>query len=255
MGSIVTDLLARATKADIRLDPFPHLIVRDALPPEVFEPLRAGRPRFADIGWSGEPPSGQRMPYSAHQFQTQDRFHPLWRELTARMSSSDVLSRVVDLFGDHMPVHAPEVWGWVDRNPSPKVGLLSRDGFESVDVLTDARLEITTPVKGAPKSHRRAHLDTANRLFTGLFYLRDADDPLPGGDLGLYRWRAAPRETGRFEIGEDEVELAAVVPYAANTLVLFPNSRHALHGVIPRGPGPFERAYLFFTAEIASDLW
>ena len=46
---------------------------------------------------------------------------------------------------------------------------------------------INTPVLEA-SSVRSAHLDNLNKLFTGLFYMKQDDDKSTGGDLELYSW-------------------------------------------------------------------
>jgi hypothetical protein len=84
---------------------------------------------------------------------------------------------------------------------------------------------------------RRGHLDLPNRLYSGLFYMRGADDATPGGDLELLRWKTGtPVDVTRYQIPDDELAVARTVPYAANVFVLFVNSPHALHGVTPRPP-------------------
>ena len=37
-------ILQRATRADIRLDPYPHVLIHDALPPAVFQALAESFP-------------------------------------------------------------------------------------------------------------------------------------------------------------------------------------------------------------------
>ena len=47
-------ILSNASKADLRLDPYPHLIIENALDPEVFAELAASFPDD-DLEWTGGP--------------------------------------------------------------------------------------------------------------------------------------------------------------------------------------------------------
>ncbi|MEQ8968155.1 MAG: 2OG-Fe(II) oxygenase [Azospirillaceae bacterium] len=247
-------VLDRARPADIRRDPFPHLVVRDALPAAVYDRLAATRPDSDTVAWAGPKPSNIRLPLSARRILDHPAIDPAWKAFVAAHAAPAFLARVLDLFAEV----------WPDLPPDPAA--LARAGTTLLDVTgmpdgepgdgrvhLDARLELNTPVTGGESRVRGPHVDTANRLYSGLFYLRAADDPTPGGDLVLYRWRGgAVRDPLRYEIPDAEVEAVARVPYAANTLVLFPNHPHALHGVTARPPTPHERAYVFLTAEVVA---
>jgi len=255
-GSFPT-ILDRARPEDIRLDPFPHLVVEPALPPEVFAALNACRPDFGLGGAARAAKPNQRIPLSTWLLLDSPATPPVWRDFLAAHASPAFLHRMLDLFGPHLPRHCPELDGWRRTNPDPTTGLLGRDTHDRAAVLLDSRLEVISPVQGAPAGHRTGHLDTPNRLYSSLLYFRDPeDDTDPPGDLHLYRWATGrPQEVTRYEIPEPELTLAGVVPYRANLAVLFPNSPHALHGAAPRGPGRYTRQYVFTTAELASRLF
>ena len=87
--------------------------------------------------------------------------------------------------------------------------------------------------------------------------MRHPDDDTDGGGLVLYRWREGAPTTfaDDLELSPDRVEPVVTVPYAPNTLVVFPNSPWALHGAEVRAATTFERAYAFLTAEVDHNLW
>ena len=235
-STLAPTVLDRARAADVRTDPFPHLVIEDALPAPLCRELAASFPDFRRVGWDGEPPSNQRFALFA--------FLALLR---------DFLRRVRALFAGHWTEACEHIWAGLDE---ARLGYVMRDG-EDADILVDARLELNTPVKDGPSVVRGAHLDTPNRLFSALYYLRRDGDDTPGGDLGLYRFTGAPPAQGldRFAFDPEEVEEVARVPYRANTLVIFPNRPTALHGVTARPVTPWQRNYVFITAEVASDLF
>jgi len=53
----------------------------------------------------------------------------------------------------------------------PGIGELT---FETVDILLDALISVNVIDK--PASIRRAHVDLPDKLFAGLFYMRDPQD-------------------------------------------------------------------------------
>jgi hypothetical protein len=245
-------VLAKARRAEVAVDPFPHLVIEDALDPTLYAELARTRPRYTDVAGPPPHPSNQRIPTSAWMFQSLPQLPESWARFTARHTQPDILQTVAAVFRDHWPDTLPR------QLPAARsaYGLYQRDGFEACEVLSDARLEVNSPVTGAASTHRGPHLDAPNRLFSMLFYMRAPEDDSLGGDLVLYRWRRGRADRlDAFELAPEWVIAAKTVRYAANTLVVFPNSPDALHGVSPRQPTPHERAYVFITAEVGRDLF
>ena len=112
-------------------------------------------------------------------------------------------------------------------------------------------LTATGPSSSSP---RGPHLDTPNRIYSGLFYFRCPEDDSSGGDLQLFRWKDGPvPRIDSYELPLDRVECVATIPYRPNLLVFFPHGIDALHGVSVRQPTPHFRRYVFITAELGED--
>jgi hypothetical protein len=251
-GALAGTVLERADRAAIRAEPFPHIVIENALDAGLYARLDAARPRFADIGWPNPTHSNLRVAYGARHMLDQRRFGDTWASFIAAHVEPAVTWAVAALFRDHWSAHLPDA-GWL---AAARYGLLDRDGFDAADVLLDARVEIMTPVTQVASAHRRGHVDAPNRLFSGLFYMRADEDDSVGGGLELFRWTR--ERAARLDVNELDprlLEPVATVPYAANTLVLFPNSPDALHGAALREPTPHERSYVFITAEVSNDLF
>lgn len=245
-------LLSRLTPADIRTEPFAHIVAEDVLEPDLCAALVRSVPGFDHFGWAGTPPSNQRYIMPAHRIAEDDEMPAIWRDFARRHSGPEFLAEVAALFAGHWPTAMLDRLG--GSLIGHKTGLCWRDDPASVRILQDARLEINTPVTARPGSPRGPHLDTPNRLFSGLFYLRDPEDDSVGGDLVLYRFRSEPpRHIDVFAFDDELVEAVATIPYRANSLVLFPHGLHAVHGVSPRALTPWTRKYVFITAEIGED--
>ncbi|NBC34354.1 MAG: hypothetical protein GVY13_16880 [Alphaproteobacteria bacterium] len=250
-------VLDKARAADIRLDPFPHLVVEDALPWDYYARLQATKPDFGMRANAAIQPANQRIPFFGQFLRDNPAVDPIWQEFIDRHTAPSFFKSALALFRPLFDEHHPHLSAWLAANPAPRFGLLHREGFDAVDVVTDCRAEFMTPVRGAPAAHRRGHVDTANRLYSGLFYMREPDDDTePPGDLNLFSWAAGtPGRLDRHEIPDEELRIAVTVPYRANIFVLFPNSPYALHGAAERGAGGTLRSYVFITAEVETDLF
>ncbi len=246
-------ILENLTRSALRTDPYPHMVLEDALDPDLFAALLAERPACP---LRNAARANTRYPISAHLLTSLDFYPPVWADFAARHTRPDILWGIRDLFGDHWPETLPEP----PKDPAV-YGLIDRDRFESrpdLQVLCDSRLEIITPSGDqAGGSHRRAHLDTPNRLFSALLYFRGADDDSTGGGLELFEWASEDRarDIAAFEVPPETVRRKVTVPYRANTLVIYANSPLALHGSEPRGATAHDRAYVFITAEVEKDLF
>ena len=183
-GALAGTVLERADRAAIRAEPFPHIVIENALDAGLYARLDAARPRFADIGWPNPTHSTLRVAYGASHMLDQRRFGATWASFIAAHVEPAVTWAVAALFRDHWSAHLPDA-GWL---AAARYGLLDRDGFDAADVLLDARVEIMTPVTQVASAHRRGHVDAPNRLFSGLFYMRADEDDSVGGVLELFRW-------------------------------------------------------------------
>ncbi len=231
--------------SDIRSDPFPHAVLQDALPSDLCAALIANRP---DSHPSKRPATRTVMP--AWMLRDLDFVHPVWREFARAHSDASIARRVRDLFGPFWPDHLPAL-----PEDDAAYGLHGKHGHDTHPVLCDARLETISPNPDETASHRRQHLDNGNRLFSALFYLRAPEDDSTDGGLTLFRFRRTPERLDVFEFDDRDVEAVVTVPYAANTLVLFPNRPDAIHGAQPRRPTRHDRAYVFVTAEVEKTLF
>ena len=75
-------ILSNASKADLRLDPFPHLIIENALDPEVFAELAASFPDD-DLVVDGRTVKDTWFDYPACKVVKDQRLSPMWRDFSA----------------------------------------------------------------------------------------------------------------------------------------------------------------------------
>lgn len=237
-------LLDNLKRCQVLTEPFPHLVVANALPEDLCLELTSEYPPLDLIAGSAELSSNQRFSMSAAEALNCARLSPLWREFVRMHISEAFFAQVINLFGDHIR----SVYPSIERDIGPlgelSAGVRYMDAGPNPDVLLDAQICVNTRVVGTPSAVRRVHVDSPNKLFTGLYYLRHPDDTSTGGDLEIYKFQRTPRGFRMAEIDDRYVELVKTIKYQRNTLVMFVNNVHALHGVTERQITPFPR-YLF----------
>lgn len=198
-------LLDRVSR--IETDPFPHVIVENALPEDFYRELERTRPTPEQI-------IAGRYPAANHRFDMPtalavQKLSPVWSEFCLEHISTKFWDRIFELFGDEIAKRYPKLPNAVRFECQPGVNTPSH---------------VLSKVRGP-------HLDNPKELYAGLFYMASDSD---GGDLELYSWKGEKRFHGKLEVEEECVELVKTVPYKANTFVFFINTPDSLHGVTPR---------------------
>lgn len=195
-------------------EPFPYMVLDQALPPNLFAALRDSYPDCPP----GSGPTGRTIHRGDELFDAQMAAHPAWAELYAYCNSPEFLSRVATLFAseidrsatvqrselrfaDHVETREEKEAARIARPHLPREAMFTRFDF----------------MQGMESYTRESHLDHRRRLATMLIYF---DSPGPesfsGGDLVLH----------------DRVGKAVMrVSPAENRAVLFPCSERSWHSV------------------------
>jgi hypothetical protein len=251
----MTSILSSATGSDVVTDPFPHILIENALPASYYAQLAGEYPSFESVAGTGPHENNTLFLRSAYELAKMPDLAPVWREFIAYHMSRDFYLEVVALFGAHIRKAHPALEqtlgreledftiGW--RPPSK-----SQDpDAASDDAKLDVQLGFNSPVT-EKSSVRTAHVDSKFKLFAGLLYVRDQADSSTGGDLELCHFNPADAKFDRRQnlLGRN-FEVRRIVRYRPNTLVLWVNSPAALHGVSPRDATEIPRRYVNFLCE------
>ncbi|MGE0723090.1 MAG: hypothetical protein AB7O45_01880 [Alphaproteobacteria bacterium] len=249
------ETLARGLLADgpaVAASPFPHVVCRPALPEGDYRRLAEAFPPMARIAGPPPHPNNEAFRVGAATLLASRKLPAVWRDFVAHHVSPAFWSDIVRVLGDAIRVLHPTVEARIGRPLDQwRVGCRRRD--QGTDVLLDCQLVVNTPVT-AETTVRGAHIDTPDKIVSGLYYFRPDDDATPGGDLDLYRWRGPPRFYELFA-PHDAVERVATVPYAANCFLAFVNAPVSVHGVSRRAVSDRPRFYVNFIAELPFDLF
>jgi len=240
----IHSVLKNATKDSVRVDPFPHLIIENALDAELYSQLEKEYPFQTMIeGNSGLAPNIRYQLSAVDGLKIDSRLSSLWREFIEYHTSNDFFGEVYDLFSKSLY----ELYPHISREES--TGVLYRDKKK---ILLDCQPGVNTPTF-KQTSVKIAHLDNPTQLFAGLLYFRDDYDNSLGGDLEIYKYKNNKYKFyGHRLIKSKYIETVNSVPYKKNTLVLFINSINSLHGVTPRSATKFQRRLVNFIGTVGT---
>jgi hypothetical protein len=251
----VDSLVARVRKSDVLEDPFPHIVLRDALDSDLCDQLIVEFPSLEVISEGRHYKSNQRLNYRARRAAGDPDLSPLWRDMVATHVSQHYLDELLELFGESIRRIFPSFEQQIGAAESLRAGVRYVDTFETADVLLEAQPAVNTPVTATPSSVRAGHLDNPNKLIVGLYYLRHPEDDSVGGDLELYRYTTRRPVFEGHEISHTQIQPVKTIPYERNVLILFLNSPGSLHGVTVRQPTPATRLFFNLGAEVRTDLF
>ncbi|MBT2365929.1 hypothetical protein J7E88_11580 [Streptomyces sp. ISL-10] len=262
----ITSLLAHVTEDDIRRDPFPHIVVRNALPQELYDALAKSMPTGEYIAERiGKPiTSNERYNYMSELILGDGNMAQVWKDFVTYHSSPAFYAEFLDLFQEDLLANLPTAEDRLGPLRDLRVGRRHRDTFETHDILMDCTAVINSAVTGKPSAYRGPHVDKPYKLFGGLFYMRLPEDDADGGNLVLYKYRteahtfytsASEYGDNRFDIEPQYVEEVTTVPYESNTLVMYPINRLALHGVSVRSLTQHQRRFVALVGDLQHPLF
>jgi hypothetical protein len=240
MSTELLNLLRKATPDQVCLDPYPHLVIEDALDEETYLQLESSYPSEEII--RGARHVANRDQIQAPELLAHAEIAPVWKQFADYHISQAFYRELLRLFGSCARTHYP----WLETEKGYALedfttGVRDSKAAALPDVCLDCQpgLNVITETAMTPRS---PHLDANNKLFTGLFYMRIPGDEARGGDFILYRPKTEPLPFDTpVTVAEEYLEIAKVVPYRRNTAVFFMNTPLALHGVAVRDATPVPR--------------
>jgi hypothetical protein len=249
-------LLSKIKKSDVITEPFPHILVKDALEDDLYLKLFSELPSINVVSKGAGFSSNRRFDYWAKDVFGDEKISPVWKEFMTVHTSSIFLNELITILKDFIFFMHPSFtkdYGFIETF---RPGIRGIDTFETVDILLDALISVNTPVIDKPASIRRAHVDLPDKLFAGLFYMRDPQDTSTGGDLELYKFKKGkPYGFKQCEIPDEYVNCVKTIKYERNVFILFVNSIHSLHGVTVRSLTDFPRYFINVLGEVKKPLF
>jgi hypothetical protein len=228
------DVTQTITVDDLILDPCPYFYIKDALPLDLYNQLVAEYPEAHMM--QDDKQHFQARRYRQHEIEP-GTVSTLWQDFIAYHNSREYKDRVLGLFEPALEKYYPDLLpAWKAADVCPR-----HDAQEGA-----VAMELQFVLNGMQdKTVRTIHLDNAKELFAGLLYMRKDEDTSTGGDIQIFRKIVTtPEFLGIREVNPNHVEPAGTVPYQANTMILFLNTKDTLHGVTPRVGASCVRRYI-----------
>ena len=255
VATAAASVLARARRADIRLDPYPHMVIENALPQATYDALAAAFPPLDWVAGEEAAENNRVCLKGAAQVRGNPAIHPAWQGFFDYHLSRAFFEEFVDLWGDVVARVHPGIEDNFGRAladfrvATRASGKAAAHANREADLVLDCVFGMNTPVT-RPVPARGPHIDSPVKLFSSLLYFRDPADGSRGGEHQMHglRRRMYPRGR-RKKIPERYVVARQAVPYRANTLLFWINTALSIHSVTPREVTPLPRRYVAITGE------
>jgi hypothetical protein len=204
-------------------DPYPHIIIENALPDDVHQELLDTIP---EQRIDKQTPRDHHNKLTWHVGEIRNEKWPvsnIWKEFIEYHCSEQFFFSVLNAFdkwSTGMPIQRDEL------------RLLDRSQQEngSGNVYTDFSM-----VKHPPEnniSNRTPHNDNEKEIYAGLLYLKHREDHSTGGGFAIHK--AGNLAMNRQRVFDEPGPIVNVCPYKSNQFVMFWNTKKSQHSVEPR---------------------
>ncbi len=260
----VESVLSRAAKADIVTDPYPHIVVENALSEPLYERLAAEFPPLNFFLPNEHHVSNAKYIAKGTNCLESDVITPLWKDFIAYHMSAHYYEEVVALFGEYLRQYHGEVEEALGRkfaemSTGHRTEALHVPNMQHpYDVMLDCQPQLDYSFTSRP--FRGPHVDSGSELYAGLLYMRAPEDESEGGSIAVWRAKEEsevfPRErTIKTDeragvVRREKLELVRDCPYRPNTLVMFINSWRSLHCAQTRSPSLLPRRAVNIIGEV-----
>ena len=260
-------ILSNVSESSLIGDPFPHMIIPNALDPELFAALEAQFPAEDVVVNSTGPVKDTWYQYPACEVIRDQRITQLWRDFFAYHVSPQFYLELVKLFGGLIRQTHPQLEARMGKQLEHFQVGMRPGGWRNplapgADISMECQFYLNYTRK--PRTVRGPHIDAPTELFAALLYFRQPHDNSTGGSLEICRGTdrslyPSPDTVSidglPAEISPARVQKTTTVTYAANTLVLFINSPRSVHAVSPRSPTDVTRRHINFCGDLTLDLF
>ena len=215
-------------KPTVQTDPYPHVIIEEALPWDLYEALENSFPEGMVMQKHNAYDNGICFRLKADKLLDPTGSVPgVWKEFTRYHTSAEWFNQVNELFRPYMPSVLHKTFteddlgarGWADENKN---------------IWTDCQLVMHRPIEEI--TTRTPHIDNPMEMWAGLLYMPCQNDQSTGGEFQIYSTQSSvqkvDKKAGRQIYDSDLGTVIKTIPYKRNTFVMFANnSPNTVHGV------------------------
>ncbi len=241
--------LGNCSADDVSHEPYAHIVRKSLYPDDVYQRMTDMFPAD-DVFFKHLPEikNNQAVRIAASDVLSHDMFSTDAKAYFSYHTSDAFWQDIVTVFGESLRTKFPQLEPKIGR-PMNEWRTKRRGEDGDAEINLDMLFVINSPVQH-PSSVRTPHVDRRNKIFSGLFYMKQENDPTPGGDLTLYRFKNGHCGFTGHYASMEHLEERGKVTYEPNTFVGFVNSDDSIHGVTPRPKTEWVRRYINFVVEI-----
>ncbi len=243
---------------EVRYEPYPHIMIENALPEKIYNELDASFPEtyvrengsFHSGGTSGDGPNYR---YKANPALIDKKMPNIWLDFFEYHTSYKYFCQVLDVFDGAIDLHCPQ---YKQQLHQEKLGTRGID--KGTPLVTDCQVVIHDPIN-YPMTSRTPHLDNPAEIYAGLLYMRQKDDVSTGGNFTIHKTNAliphVNKKLGRMVSNELHAPHSAI-PYQSNVFGMFLNIQNSVHSVTPREEAILSRRSINIIGEFARNrMW
>lgn len=245
-------------RAELVTDPYPHLVVENALPAKLANLLLAEMPPLEMFTRGEHPGSNVRFALPSQIALADSRASDAWKAALRQCNAAlpSLLALFMQRFRGDLLKTFPDFASRFAPPESLRAVPRSKWLRRRHEIGMDAQMVVNSPALTGGRSVRGPHIDAEKKLISGLLYLRAPHDDSTGGELQLYEPNAESiRFNSRNEAPADHFRLVRTYPYRHNFLILPLSTPAALHGVSPRGATAHPRYHLHLVGEMSASLF
>ncbi len=238
-------LLKKFKKSDLYLEDFPYILIENALDVEFYNELSADFPKLESFTNKFDIKENTRFDIFNENYKGTSL---AWKEFLEYHSSVEFFTSVISIFKNEIQNSKNQNLLDLLSKKNLKTGFVKKDFREKkIDIWHPISISINSKVLKNRPSVRTPHLDNPNKIYGGLFYMRNPKDKCKGGNLELYKFKDKKKYNGN-AVPSRFVKKIANVDYKENNLVIFLNTNDSIHGVTQRTTTEFSRRFLYFHA-------
>lgn len=252
-------LIQNYSKSNFYSTPVPHLVINNALPENLYNELLIQSPKNLIKNNLENNTRGDIFPDQI----AENIEYELFYKFLEFHRSPEFFYQLTNIFKNDLEKIYPNIISnskkIIDKN---KIVKLNSEYIKRKDSMTFASFYgYNTPVTKA-SSVIGPHLDHFNKIFFGLYYLREPEDNSIGGDLYLYKWKNNYSNykkkniifTEKWDNMFSHSEPVKKIKYEKNTFVIVLNSINSLHAVSRREKTNHIRQFCYMSFAFNKDL-
>tara|TARA_Y100000310_G_scaffold333165_1_gene410145 strand:+ start:327 stop:1067 length:741 start_codon:yes stop_codon:yes gene_type:complete len=240
-------ILAKAKPEDIRIYPYPHIVIRNAIDEPLYNQLAKEYPSIEEIWKKDTGPNNKLLSNTRYQVSSNTPLEStLWNIFVNYHTSPEFYREVINLFGGHIEdIHGILAPADLSSGKRRSGAMFSESLSGETDVGLDCQVGMNSPVFEQSRVIGM-HVDQPNKIFVGMLYMRDEQDDSLGGHLQIYRHKHNHEKN----MDINNMEIHNTIEYDRNTVVFFINSSYSIHAVTLRNPTPHRRRLVNFIGEV-----